>query len=152
MSWLRSSAAAAALLLLSAQPCLAADDFRSTGAVDRRSGAFAGMTVRLPVGQQEAKPIARLQLTTVHQSYDRESRLSGRSVRPAGLELGLSGAAKPTFYVGGRSAADIEKKLHMKGSNTTLLIVGGVVVLAVLVLASVADAQPTAGPPEGAFD
>lgn len=153
MHLIKASAAATAAILLCAQPCLAADDFRSLGATERRSGAFAGMTVRMPLDRQRAKPTARLQLTTVHQSYDRSSGLSGRTIMPAGLELGLGRSAKPTLFVGGRSTADIEEKLHVKGSSgTTILIVGGVLLLAVVVLASVADAQPTAGPGEGAFD
>ncbi len=79
MSRFKSTAAAGAMLMLSAQPCLAADDFRSIGAVERRSGAFAGMTLRVPMGRQDVGATARLQLATVHQAYNRESRLSGRS-------------------------------------------------------------------------
>ncbi len=152
MSWLQSSAAAAAILLLSAQPCLAADDVRSTGAVERRSGAFAGMTVRVPMGREGAKANVRLQLATIHHSYDRDSRLSGLSYRGSGLELGLSATAKPALYIGGRNAAEVERRLKMGGSGTTVLLVGGVVLLTVILLASLASAVPTAGPREGAFD
>lgn len=152
MSRLQSSAAAAALLLLAAQPCFAAGDLRSTGAVERRSGGFAGMTIRVPMGQQDARASARLQLATVNHSYDRESRLSGRSSQAAGFELGLSGSAKPALYIGGRNAAEVQRKLQIKGSGTTILLVGGVVLLSVLLLASLADAAPTPGPREGAFD
>ncbi len=152
MSRFKSTAAAGAMLMLSAQPCLAADDFRSIGAVERRSGAFAGMTLRVPMGRQDVGATARLQLATVHQAYNPESRLSGRSWRASGLELGLSGSAKPTFYIGGRNASEVQKRLKMDGSGTTVLLVGGVVLLAVILLAAIASAAPTPGPREGAFD
>ena len=153
MSWLTRSSAAAAAFLLSAQPCLAADDFRSTGAVERRSGAFAGLTVRLPIGESgAANPSARLQLATIYESHDRESRLSGRSYRAAGLELGLSNSAEPAIYIGGRNAAEVERKLGVKGSTTTVLLIAGGLLVTVLLLASLASAAPTPGPREGAFD
>ncbi len=152
MARLKSSAAEAAVFLLSAKPCLAADDFRSTGAVERRSGAFAGMSVRVPMGQEGAKPSARLQLATVHQAYDRESRLSGRTLRASRIELGLSGSAKPAFYIGGRNAAEVETKLQLKGSGTTIVLVGAAILVSVLLLASLASAVPTPGPSKGAFD
>jgi hypothetical protein len=142
----------AAVFLLSAQPCLAADDFRSSGAVERRSGAFAGMSVRLPMGQVGAMASARLQLATIHHAYDRESRLSGRSLRASGVELGLSGSARPALYIGGRNAAQAERKLQLKGSGTTIVLVGAAILVSVLLLASLASAAPTPGPHKGAFD
>ena len=143
-------ATAAAMAVLCAQPCLAADDMRSTGAGERRSGAFAGMAVRLPMGTRHREaPTARLQLTTFH-DYRDSSGATVRSYRPRGVELGFE-RGRATYLVGGQDVLDIEKKLHAKGSTTTWLLVGGALVLTLLVLNAVADAQPTAGPREGAF-
>ena len=139
---LMRTAAAAAALLTTAQPCLAAE---------RQSSAFAGLTVRLPFGgAAESKASARLRVTSFHDYRDvRGATVS--SHRPAGVELGLTRLGKPAVYVGGQRLAETDPRLHGKG-KTTWLIVGGVVVVAVVVLAAVASAQPTAGPPEGAFD
>jgi hypothetical protein len=141
---------AAAALMLSAQPCLAADDFAAPGSTERRIGGFAGVSLRLPMnGRHSERASARLQLTTT-QSY-RQSGMQLRTSYAPGLELGRSSLGQPAFFMGGQPIAAREQRVHMGGTTTTLLIIGGVV-LAVLVLAAVAGAQPTAGPPEGAFD
>lgn len=149
----RSSHAAAALaaLLLAAQPCAAADDFRDSSATPRRTAAFAGAGLTIPLGASgKARPEARLQLSP--------ARLAGsgygQSRGARGLELGLGPAGKPALYLGGRPTAEIGRRLQLGGGKgtTTLLIVGAVVVGVVLVAAAVAGAQPTPGPPDGAFD
>ena len=138
----RRTIAGCAAALLTAQPVLAAD---------RQSSAFAGVTVRLPFGGgPERKPTARLRVTSFHDYRDARGA-TVQSHRPAGLELGLTGLGKPAFYVGGQRLAETDPRLHGKG-KTTWIVVGGVIVLAVVVLASVASAMPTAGPPKGAFD
>ena len=141
MPLMRTAAATAALLML-AQPCLAAE---------RQSSAFAGVTLRLPFGGgAESEASARLRVTSFHDYRDRRGAAVS-SHRAEGIELGLTRLGKPAFYVGGQGLAETDPRLHGKG-KTTWLIVGGVVVVAVVVLAAVASAQPTAGPPPGAFD
>ena len=51
-----------------------------------------------------------------------------------------------------RPTAELGRSLNLGGKTGTVLIVVGGLVLLVLVAAAVADAQPTAGPDEGAFD
>jgi hypothetical protein len=146
------SAAIAAMLAMAAQPCLAADDFRAAGAGERRSSAFAGVRLRLPLGAENPeRPSARLQVATFH-DYRDASGATVRSHRSQGVELGLSGGRAPALFVGGRNVAATRERLEASGSTRTLLIVGGVVIVAVVVLAAVASAMPTAGPPKGAFD
>jgi hypothetical protein len=143
MSSMRTAAAAAcAAALFTAQPILAAE---------RQSAAFAGATVRVPFGGgADRKASARLRVTSFHDYRDVRGAVV-QSHRPAGLELGFTGLLKPAVFVGGRPLAQAEPRLHGKG-KTTWIVVGGVVVLAIVVLASVASAMPTAGPPKGAFD
>lgn len=145
-------AAVAAMLAVAAQPCLAADDFRDVGAGERRSSAFAGVRLRLPLGAENPdRPSARLQVATFHDYRDATGAMV-RSHRSQGVELGLAGRGGPALFVGGQNVAATRQRLEAKGSTRTLLIVGGVVVVAVVVLAVVASAMPQAGPSEGAFD
>ena len=62
----------------------------------------------------------------------------------------MSKAGKPMLFSGGQNTAEVQQKMGLN-TTTTLLIVGGIV-LVVVVLAAVADAMPTAGPDEDAFD
>lgn len=147
MSLAKAGAATAALLLM-VQPCLAAQN--NFAAPETRTAAFAGLQLRLPLGQKErAKPVARLQLSSAYYAHTRSGAFV-QTHRPSGVELGAGKAGKPALYIGGQGTAEIEKKLNVGGSSSTLLIVGGVL-LVVLVLAAVASAQPTPGPREGDF-
>jgi hypothetical protein len=142
------AAAALAALLFAAHPCAAADDLRDASAAGRRPSPFAGISFSLPLnGSGKVRPSARLQFAPARPAGGTFPR-SGA----AGLELGLAKAGKPALYIGGRPTAEIGERLHLGGSKGTILIVGGGLVLLVLVAAAVADATPTAGPPEGAFD
>ena len=150
MGLLRTSATLAAAAMLLAQPCFAASAFHQSGAGERRSGAFVGLSARLPLGTaRPARPSLRLRLANAD---DPRMSIGARSRSPggAGLEIGLGRSGSPVYFVGGRELRQAENR-HQAKSSTTWLIVGGVVVT-LLVLAAVASAQPTAGPPEGAFD
>jgi hypothetical protein len=141
--------AALAVLLLAAQPCAAADDMRDASALQRRTAPFAGMSFSLPLsGPRKGSPSARLQFSA--------ARPAGGTFAPAGgaagLELGLAEAGKPEIYISGRSTAQLGRRLNLGGSKGTILVVVGGVVLLVLLAAAVADAQPTPGPDEDAFD
>lgn len=143
------AAAALAALLLAAQPCVAADDLGGTGAAQPRTAPFVGIGLSLPLsGGANASPSARLQFTPARMAGGNFARAGAAP----GLELGLAKTGKPAFYIGGRPTADLGRRLNMGGkTGTALIVVGGIVVL-VLIAAAVAGAQPTAGPPEGAFD
>jgi hypothetical protein len=106
--------------------------------MQRQSSAFAGLNLRLPLGQSgKAKPTARLQFTTAH-SF-REGRTGATQTWKAqGLEIGGAGPGKPVFYLNGQSTADLQKRLNANGTGKTLLIVGGVVLVAVVVAAAMA--------------
>ncbi|HEX8482017.1 MAG TPA: hypothetical protein VF650_08960 [Allosphingosinicella sp.] len=143
------AAAALAVLLLAAQPCAAADDLRDTSAAQRRTAPFAGVGLSLPLGgPAKASPSARLQFTAARPAGGTFARAGAAP----GLELGLAQAGKPTLYIGGRSTAELDRRLNLGGSKGTILVVAGAVVLLVLLAAAVADAQPTPGPDEDAFD
>ncbi|HEX8668272.1 MAG TPA: hypothetical protein VF727_07870 [Allosphingosinicella sp.] len=138
MRWSRFAAAAAASML-ALQPALAADAFGELGGVERRTGAFVGANVRLPLGAAtRAKPTARLQLTT---SYDLRSARELRSIRPPGLEIGASGLGKPELFVGGARLSDHEGRLGLTGDSwvVPLLIVVAVTASVVALTAATSD-------------
>ena len=146
-----AAGAAAAMLLV--QPGFAANLQRSDVIMgERNSAAFVGLRARLPLGGGRPEhPSLRLQLTSFH-DYTDAAGTRVRSHRAPGLELGLNVTGKPIYFVGGTELRTPQERLHASGSTKTWLIAGGVVVGLVLVLAAVASAQPTPGPPDGAFD
>lgn len=143
MPIIKHAAAATAAALLMTQPCLAAPDFRDTTATERRSSAFAGVRLRLPIGTGHAeRPSARMQLSTIHE-YRNASGATVRSVRPDGLELGLNQRGRLAFSVAGQDVRQTQEQMRLGGGTSTYLIIGGVV-LAVVILA-VALAPPSPG-------
>jgi hypothetical protein len=116
----------AALSMAAATPSLAADDLRDNGSFERRSGAFAGANLRMPLGTKAATPTARLQLTMIHSLEDRQSGSPTRSFKPAGFELGISGKKAPALFLNGQSMAATKQKLGLSGSTKTIAIIGGV--------------------------
>ena len=142
----------AAAAMLTAQPCLAAEDFRDGRTGQVRTGAFAGVSLNVPLDASASsrRPTARLQLTSIREV--REANGATRTARAEGVQLGVDRRGRPALTVAGRNPLDERERLGIGGSTgTALLIVGGIVVV-IFVLASVADGMPTAGPPEGAFD
>ncbi|HEV2078670.1 MAG TPA: hypothetical protein VGR19_02070 [Allosphingosinicella sp.] len=134
-------AAAAAIFMLSAQPCVAAQGLRDFGAGqldagERRTAGFAGMNVRVPLGHRAgAKPAARLQLGVTHSYRNPHFATPAQSVRLASFELGASRSGKPTLFMGGQEIGEVQKKLGVGGSTgTALLIAGGVGLVALVVL------------------
>jgi hypothetical protein len=120
-------AAAGALLMLGAQPCLAADDMRGFGNIERRSGVFAGASVKMPLGSRKAaRPSARLQLGMRHVQQDSAGRLPVRAQQIGLLELGGAVGGKPALFVGGRNVAEVEKRHGLIGTTGTLLLLAGV--------------------------
>ena len=132
----RYGAAALAAGMLVAQPCAAADDFRGTSGLERRTSAFAGMSVRLPLGASErSKPTARLQFTTAASTRDARTG-SMETLRAQGVEIGAGKAGKPALFLGGRSAAELKQQHGLKSTTGTILLVGAVVVVGVVLLAA----------------
>ena len=113
---------------LSAQPCLAAADFRDNQNLVSRSGAFAGLGIRMALERGRiAAPTARLKLGMSHSLVDASSGAPVRVAPASSLELGFTGKAKPRLFVGGQSLADMKQRLGFRGSTgTILLIVAGV--------------------------
>jgi hypothetical protein len=114
---------------IAAQPCAAA-----SGYSERSSSAFAGLNIRMPLGEARARPVARLQFTAGYNLRDVRSG-STETFRAKGLEIGAARNGKPNFYLNGHSTADMQRRFGANGSTgSTLLIVGGVL-LAVVVIA-----------------
>jgi hypothetical protein len=133
MGLLKSGAAVFAAAIFAAQPCAAADDIRDSGAGDRSVAAFAGMSLRLPVGEaRRARPTARLQFTTSYAVRDARTG-STATFRAPGLEIGAGKAGKAAFFLNGEKAADVQGRMGLGGTGTTLLVVGGVLLGVVVV-------------------
>lgn len=130
---------------LAAQPCAAGSD--AAGLTERRTSAFAGVNVRMPLGgAKAARPSARLQLTSSYIVRDARSG-SVATFKPQGLEIGAARNGAPAFYMNGRSKAEMQKKFGLTGStsNTVWIILGvTLVAVAVLVLSNSAELP---GPP-----
>ncbi|HZF96388.1 MAG TPA: hypothetical protein VEZ20_16115 [Allosphingosinicella sp.] len=134
------AAAAAAAAMLVAQPCFAAGAFQGDGASERRSGAFAGVRLRLPLGEgNPERPSARLQLTTSHE-YRNAAGATVRTIRPDGVELGLRERGAVSWRIGGQDIGRRDERLGINGSTKTLLTIG-VIIVAVVVLIPVLTAD-----------
>lgn len=121
-------------LSLIAAPATAANETWNGNAADPRPSAFAGVSVRLPLGQKSAaKPQARLQLTTY--SVDSSKPWRTREFSPTGFELGLSRTGKPMLFAGGQNTAEVQRKMGLD-RTTTILIVAGVAVAVVVLIAA----------------
>ena len=142
----------AAAAMLTAQPCLAAEDFRESRTAQVRTGAFAGISFRVPLDESASsrRPTARLQLTSIHEVRDGNG--ATRTFRAEGVQLGADRGGRPALTVAGQNPFEKRERLGVGGSTGTALLIVGGLVLVVFVLASIADAQPTPGPHEGAFD
>lgn len=132
-------AASLAAGMLISQPC-AASNPEDGQSMLRQSGAFAGLNVRLPLGQtQKSKPTARLQFTT-SQTLRNERTGAIHTFKAQGLEIGSTKSGKLNLYLNGRSTVEAQNKINVGGAGTTLLIVGGVLLVGVLVAAASASA------------
>ncbi|HEX8216625.1 MAG TPA: hypothetical protein VF577_04085 [Allosphingosinicella sp.] len=151
MTMVKCALGVAAAAMLTAQPCLAAEDFRESRASETRTGAFAGLSFRMPLdGQSSRRPTARLQLTGIRQV--REASGATRTFRAEGVQIGAGRDGRLALTIAGQNPLEARERLGVGGSTgTTLLIVGGVV-LVVYVLAAVAAATPRPGPHDGTFD
>ena len=152
MSFTKKVGGIAAAAMLTAQPCLAAQDFREHRTTEVRAGAFAGINFRVPLDRDQARrPTARLQLTGIREVRDATG--ASRTYRAEGVQIGAERDGRLALTVGGQDALRPPRERAGVGGSTgtTLLIVGGVV-LVVFVLAAVASAAPPPGPSKGAFD
>ena len=120
--------------MLLAQPCLAASDLRDTAATERRSSAFAGVRLRLPMGEgNPERPSARLQLTTFHDYRDASGAMVHTN-RPDGLEFGVGERRRLSLRIAGQDIARQEERLGVDGSTKTIIIIGAVVLAAIVLI------------------
>lgn len=151
MRMIKYAAGIAAAAMLAAQPAAAADDFRERRGAETRTGAFAGFSLRVPMGEgRTERPRARLQLTTT--ASVREAGGATTTRYAPGIELGSSRRHGVALSIGGTDVRQVDQRLGLSGSRTTTILIVGGVVLAVLVLRAVVRAQPTPGPGDGTFD
>jgi hypothetical protein len=125
----RSTAAFAAAFLMSG-PCLAAQDIGSADPSRAGVAAFAGGSIKLPLGGgAKARPVARLRLGTMRSAGPRAEFGQG------GLELGLGAKGAPQIFIGGQSSAEVKRRLGVSGStHTAVVVVFAVALIAVSAL------------------
>ena len=125
--------------LVTAQPASAADLGDERGAIATRQGAFAGARLRIPLdGASARKARASLAIAPIVQGRQADGRISTRFGE--GMELRLTGTAKPQLALGGRSLAQLKEGAagpdgRRHGISTIGWVAIGVGVAAVIVFA-----------------
>ena len=140
MKILTIAALVAAQLGLTAQPVFAADLGDERGTVSARQGAFAGARLRIPLDGTKARK-AQAGLTVAPIVQGRRADGSIRTRFGEGMELRLSGEAKPQLALGGRPLSQIvEGRSGPDGRKAGISTIGwvaigvGVAALTVFVL------------------
>lgn len=130
---------------LAAQPCSAADDHQQFTSGERRTSAFLGLSIRLPMGRSDSfSPSARLQFTSEARVRDWRTG-SVEMFKPRGVELGVNRAGAVSMFVHGLDVSDVQKaSLGDSSRETTYSIIGALVVSVAVIafLASNAPASP----------
>ena len=132
-----------------AAPAAAADtrDRETT----RERAAFAGASVRLPLGgRRSAAPEARLGVGFYPSRHDPAGGMIGATVPALPLAFGFGGG-RPELLAGGERLSEIERRLGLGKSSTTLLLLGGIAagVAAVVLLADGDDDDEDSPCPPG---
>lgn len=126
----------AAGLMTASQPAFASEAL-NVGSVQKASGAFGGLSLRL--GKNNAgrlSPSARFQLATT--SYEQSSSAGLRpTLQQSAFEFGLSKKGRANFYVAGQEVSGFKQRMGLT-PLATALVVGGLAAGAVVV-AKLAD-------------
>jgi hypothetical protein len=140
MKSLTMAALVAAQLSFAAQPAFAADLGDERGTVSARQGAFAGARLRIPLDGAKARK-AQAGLTVAPIVQGRRADGSIRTRFGEGMELRLSGDAKPQLALAGRPLSQIvEGRSGPDGRKAGISTIGwvaigvGVAALTVFVL------------------
>ena len=129
-----------------AAPAAAAENFPWTQDTVRERSAFAGASVRLPLGaRRNAAPEARLGVGFHHSRHDPAGSI-GATPPTMALAVGFDGG-RLELLAGGERLAQVERRLGLADSSK-LLLVGGLVagVAAVVLLADGGDDDDEEGP------
>ncbi|HLL29484.1 MAG TPA: hypothetical protein VK403_00655, partial [Allosphingosinicella sp.] len=98
----------------------------------QRSGAFAGGSLRIPLGTRSpVRPQARLQMGFTREV--RDPRGAGSTYRAAMFELGAARGGKAGLYIGGTGTREFKDRLGM--STGTAALIGGGLLVGLLVIA-----------------
>ena len=128
MKALMLGALVSAQILLAAQPALAADLGDERGAVAARQGAFAGARIRVPLdGAGTRKTRASLAVAPIVQGRAADGRIVTRFGE--GMELRLTGSAKPQLALAGRPLSQIvEGRTGPDGRKAGISTIGWVAI------------------------
>jgi hypothetical protein len=131
--------AVAAALSLPHQAVQAAEDLRHhSTTVQQRTGAFAGGSIRLPLGGGPVRRLeARLQIGLARDV--RDFRGAGSTQRTALFEIGPARDGSAGVYIGGTETGELKDRLGMS-TGTAALIGGGLLVGLLAIAAASAEA------------
>lgn len=137
MKKLMIGALLAAQLQLAAQPAFAAR-FESAG--DQRTGAFAGLRVRLPFGGAATDRQLRAGLAVAPVLQDRFASGETRLRIGEGMEFGLRGREPLSFSIAGRDVRQLAAQGNGRGGGvpTGLWIAGGLVLVTIALVGAAA--------------
>jgi hypothetical protein len=125
------------LMMLASQPALAADTQAGTGL--RQTAAFAGLSVRMGLGERSTTPVARLKLSL---DQVQGGTLSGwQRVNGQSLELGFSRKGKTELYFAGQSLSGLQQRFGIAPLTAVVVGIGALGVGAVAV-SELADDEP----------
>jgi hypothetical protein len=118
----------AAQINLVAQPALAADLVDDRGAVAQRHGTFAGARMRISLDSASARKV-QAGLTLAPVTHARQSDGGSRTRFGEGMELRLTGAAKPELAVAGRSLDQLaEGRSSPEGRKAGISTIGWIAI------------------------
>ena len=98
-------------------PCFAQDKMSFTHNDAQRTGAYAGVNLRLDLGQTpRPRPVARIAMGLTQETRGSGGAQQGmrRNAVPA-LELGLKKSGGPELFMAGQSTARLEQRLGARG-------------------------------------
>ena len=127
------------LIMLGAQPAAAADNFRDAGTGPRQTAAFAGLSVRMDLGQRSTAPVARMKLSL--DQVQGTTRSGWQRMDGQAIELGFSPKGKTELYFAGQSLTGLQQRFGIAPLTAVLVGVGALSVGAIAV-SELADDEP----------
>lgn len=112
--------AALAISALAAQPCAAAEDYRSSSHYNHITSAFAGATLKL-AGEGKRQRMPGLQLDL---GIGRTLRAAGSAaaIHVPGVGLRLTPTARPQWQLAGQAPASLERRLGFSGGSAAVAV------------------------------
>lgn len=134
-------AIAIAAMLAAATPLHAASDVLDQGVQERRTGAFAGLNMRINLTPgQPRRPTLRLQSGFRHHLRDPRSLQPAVTRQSTVIEVGATGGGRARLAIGGTDSRQLGRRLGLSTGAT--IGIGALVVVGALAIAVAAWSPP----------